>query len=173
MGRTADRRTARLVAAATLTMASVVVAGCSGGGSSQPNAEDLAALSFTRFDGTPAGFADYEGQPLVVNFFASWCEPCKTELPDLQSVHEDVGDRVAFLGIDTKDTVEDGRAMADAAGLTYDLARDPSGSVVTALGGVGMPTTVLVSADGDVVASHTGALEASELRAMIDDKLLG
>jgi thiol-disulfide isomerase/thioredoxin len=173
MRRTTDCLAARLLAAAILTTGLVLAVGCSGGVSSQPDAEDLASLSFSRFDGTPAGFGEYQGQPLVVNFFASWCEPCKTELPDLQSVHEDVGDRVTFLGIDTKDTLEDGQAMAAAAGLTYDLARDPSGDVVTAVGGVGMPTTVLVSADGDVVASHTGALTANELRAMIDDKLLG
>jgi thiol-disulfide isomerase/thioredoxin len=158
----------RLFAAVALSVA--VATACSSGGSgSHP---DLDAIKLTTFDGQATTLAAYSGKPLVVNFFASWCAPCKSELPGIESVHQALGPKVAFLGIDTNDTVADGQAMADDAKLTYEIVRDPKGSAVTALKGLGMPTTVLIDSSGKVVATHLGALKAADLRALIDDKLL-
>ncbi|HMK09965.1 MAG TPA: TlpA disulfide reductase family protein, partial [Acidimicrobiales bacterium] len=103
---------------------------------------------FERFDGTKATFTDYRGTPLVVNFFASWCAPCVREMPDLQKVHSALGDKVAFLGMNNQDRASDGEAIAKQAGVTYDLARDPNGDFLSAFGGIVMPTTVFISADG-------------------------
>jgi thiol-disulfide isomerase/thioredoxin len=129
--------------------------------------------SYFTFDGGSASIGDYAGRPLVVNFWASWCPPCITEMPAFEQVHQRLGDEVAFLGIDVQETASDGQAFLDQVEVTWDLGRDPDGSVVRRLGGIGMPTTVLVDADGVVQAIHTGELSADELSGMIDERLLG
>ncbi|MGH9117699.1 MAG: TlpA family protein disulfide reductase [Acidimicrobiales bacterium] len=129
-------------------------------------------VDYSTFDGGSASIADYEGRPLVVNFWASWCPPCITEMPAFEEVHRAMGDEVAFLGIDVQETAADGEAFLESIVVTWDLGRDPDGSVVRQLGGVGMPTTVLIDADGIVQEIHTGQLSGDELTDLIDEKLL-
>ena len=130
------------------------------------------AAEFERFDGTKGTFADYRGTPLVVNFFASWCAPCVREMPDLQQVHSELGSKVAFLGMNNQDRAADGQSIANKAGVTYDLARDPNGDFLSAFGGIVMPTTVFISADGKVLEVHNGAFSADDLRSEVH-KLFG
>ncbi|MGH9186859.1 MAG: TlpA family protein disulfide reductase [Acidimicrobiales bacterium] len=127
------------------------------------------AISFELLDGGTASFADYEGTPLVVNFFASWCVPCITEMPAFERVHQEYGERVAFLGLAVNDTVEDAREIVDQTGVTWDLGRDPQGELLRELGGIGMPTTALLDRDGDVVEAKTGELSEGELTELIED----
>jgi thiol-disulfide isomerase/thioredoxin len=102
---------------------------------------------------------------VVVNFFASWCEPCKAEMPDLAAVHAELGTEVSFLGINVRDREDDARALLAATGVAYAVARDPSGSLQEAFGVVNMPSTFFLDADGRIVSSHPGVLSADELRA--------
>lgn len=127
--------------------------------------------TYTTFDGTEASVADYAGTPLVVNFFASWCVPCVREMPDFEQVHQDLGDEVAFLGMNMQDSVTRGRELVDETGVTYDIGRDPDGSLLAQFGGVAMPTTVLVDADGTIVRVLSGGTTADELRTAIDEDL--
>ena len=160
----------------------LAVAACSGGdGEAAATGDEVAAASadaasrdtpFTYFDGTTGTLADLEGTPLVVNFFASWCVPCVKEMPEFERVHQELGDRVRFLGLDVRDQLEDGKRIAAQTGVTYDLARDPDGSFLALMKGVVMPTTALVAADGTVVEVHNGALDGEELADLIDEKLL-
>jgi len=165
----------------------LAVAACSGGdGEAAANrdrgdttadeaaAAEPAALdeSFTYFDGREGSLADYRGRPLVVNFFASWCPPCIKEMPAFEEVHQELGDRVAFLGFDVRDQLEKGMATAERAGVTYDLARDAAGSFLAAMEGVVMPTTAFLDAEGNIVEVHNGALDADELRDLVRRKLL-
>jgi cytochrome c biogenesis protein CcmG/thiol:disulfide interchange protein DsbE len=165
----------RRAVALVSVLAGVLLGACSGGDGHAVGADrvDLSKLQVVEADGTETSLARYERKPLVMNFFASWCVPCKTELPAIESVHRTLGDKVTFVGVDTKDIADDGAAMVDAANLTYDIVSDPKGNVITAVAGVGMPTTLLVDPDGKIVASHTGALTASELTSLIHDKLPG
>jgi cytochrome c biogenesis protein CcmG, thiol:disulfide interchange protein DsbE len=112
---------------------------------------------------------DLRGTPVVVNFFASWCTPCVEEMPGFEEVHQELGDRVAFVGIDVRDTVSAGEDLVDRTGVTYTIGRDPSGDIFQSLDAVGMPSTFLISADGVIVDSKTGAMDADELRDRIDD----
>ncbi|CAN5864572.1 hypothetical protein BH24ACT3_BH24ACT3_10610 [soil metagenome] len=129
--------------------------------------EPAPAVTFTRFEGGEASLADYRGAPVVVNFFATWCTPCIREMPGFEQVHQR-RDEITFLGVNTQDSLEDGRALAERTGVTYDLARDPDGTVLEAFQPIGMPTTVLVRADGTIAEVHTGELSPTELDALID-----
>ena len=163
----------------------LAVAACSGGdgeaAANPPDAEsaDEAAAgeaasadeAFTYFDGRKGTLADYEGRPLVVNFFAAWCVPCVKEMPAFEEVYQELGDEIAFLGFDVRDQLEDGKRIAEQTGVTYDLARDPDGGFLTLMGGVVMPTTALIDERGEVVEVHSGALEADALRDLIDEHL--
>ncbi len=127
---------------------------------------------YETFAGDEASVADYAGTPMVVNFFASWCVPCVREMPDFEAVHQAVGDQVAFVGINMQDSVTRGEELVEDTGVTYDIGRDPDGSLLASFGGVAMPTTVLVDADGTIVRVLSGGTTAEELRDAIDEDLL-
>jgi cytochrome c biogenesis protein CcmG/thiol:disulfide interchange protein DsbE len=130
------------------------------------------AASFEMIDGTSGSLADYRGRPVVVNFFASWCAPCLAEMPGFERVHQDLDGRVAFLGVNLQDRREDGLAVIEQTGITYDVARDPDGSLFQAFGAFAMPTTLFIDADGNVVDLHSGEISAGALAGKIDDVLL-
>lgn len=136
-------------------------------------AEEVPDLSFERFDGSRASFADYRGQPLVVNFWASTCTPCVREMPALQRVHTALGDDVAFLGVDVLDDEADADAFADDAGVTYELARDPDGAISRAFEVEILPVTALVARDGTIVDTEFGMVTAGELCDKVNQALLG
>ena len=118
----------------------------------------------------PVSSDDYEGQPLVLNFWATWCPPCVEEMPALQEVAEDV-DGLAMLGINIQDDLEQAQSLVDELGVTYDLAVDADAELFAELEGFGMPTTLFVDTDGVVQFRHTGPLDAGQLRGLIDDHL--
>jgi len=128
-------------------------------------------LSFTTFDDELVPVASLDGTPTVVNFFASTCVPCITEMPAFEQVHADLGDQVTFLGLAVQDRPEDALDLVDQTGVTYRTAQDPDASVFNALGAVVLPTTVLLDADGDVLATKLGALDEGELRTLLADEL--
>ena len=134
--------------------------------------EALPDTAFTTLDGRSASFADYEGRPLVVNFLASWCVPCQDELPGFQAVHAELGQKVAFLGLNPNDRLEDATTFVESLGVTFDVGRDPHGELFEAFGVVGMPSTYFVSPTGEILGSAVGKLSADGLRSRIDALLL-
>jgi cytochrome c biogenesis protein CcmG/thiol:disulfide interchange protein DsbE len=114
----------------------------------------------------------YAGRPMVVNFFASWCAPCVTEMPAFEQVHQQLGDQVAFVGLSTSDQEEATQQLVEDTGVTYDLGRDPRGDVLVDMGGANLPITALVRADGTIAAVITGGLTADELTERIQSDLL-
>ena len=118
--------------------------------------------------GTLAG--DLEG-PAVVNFFASWCAPCIAEMPDFEQVFQDAEGRVDFVGVAVSDRTADARRIVEQTGITYRWARDERGDLANAAKVTQMPATMFVGADGEVVAVHSGALDADALRRLIGENL--
>ena len=137
-------------------------------GGSDATGSYLPHEDWERFDGDgTASLADYAGRPLVLNFFASYCVPCAREMPALQRVADELGDRVAVIGMNLADEEDAAEALVEQTGVTYDLGRDPHGDLAQALGVVNLPTTVFAAPDHRVVEVHTGALDEDELRQKI------
>ncbi|HWL36758.1 MAG TPA: TlpA disulfide reductase family protein [Frankiaceae bacterium] len=109
--------------------------------------------------------------PTVVNLWGSWCFPCRTEMPEFQKVHRELGDKVRFLGVDTKDFERPARVAIQNAAITYANVFDKDERIKRSVNARSLPTTVLVGADGLVKNVHVGELTAAELRAQITKHL--
>jgi thiol-disulfide isomerase/thioredoxin len=152
--------------------AALAVAACSGGSDGGSGGRPIDA-TFKRFDGTTGTLAEYRGKPVVVNFFSSTCVPCQTEMPALEQVHRTLGDQVTFLGMDVQDTVEGGKAFVQTVGITWELGRDPDAAILQGeMGGIGLPTTVVLDREGRVAFKHLGALDVGGLTGELRDHKL-
>ena len=162
-------------AAAVAAVAVVVVAGLavfafsSGGGHSEittPTAFDLPALGTSG----RVRLAAYRGTPVVVTLFASWCTPCREELPRFAAVARSQRGRVQFIGVDSHET-GNGTAFANQFALRaagFALAADPTGGLFTALGARGVPFTAVYSRSGTIVGRANGALPTPTLLHLLD-----
>ena len=119
-------------------------------------------------------FASYErllyqlrGTPVVVNLWASWCGPCRSETPTLVAAAKHYGHKVQFLGVDYQDDRGSAAAFIRRAALPYPSIADPSGAIHNNLGFVGLPDTIFYAADGSIAATWSGPLTTSALRANI------
>lgn len=119
--------------------------------------------------GTPekVELASFEGKPLVINYWASWCPFCIAEMPDFEKVHQELGSSVAFLGVDIQDDLESAKRLAEQTGVSYPLASDAKGKVYERLRGLAMPTTWFVDERGTIVERFSGPMTADQLRARI------
>ncbi len=119
--------------------------------------------------GKPADW-DAKGRPLVINFWASWCTPCRAEMPAFDRVHRTLGDKVAIVGVTDEDDHEAAAEAAKKSGATYPLLVDEDQTLLTDLQLSGLPGTVFVDADGNVIGHHLGALTEEELTTQIEDR---
>lgn len=110
------------------------------------------------------------GTPAVVNFFSTTCGPCVREMAAFERVHQARHD-VSFIGIDVQDSVSAGRGLIKRTGVTYEALRDPPGDLLGQVGGVGLPTTLVIDRKGRIVATHTGALTEQSLGDLLRRKL--
>lgn len=112
-------------------------------------------------------------KPAVINLWASWCGPCREELPALDEVFQAAGDRLAFLGVVTEDTKPAAAALAEDLEIALPAAFDPGGELRKALGKTALPITLFVKASGELAHVYVGpALTVAKLQQMIT-KYLG
>ena len=111
------------------------------------------------------------GDPIVLNVWASWCIPCRSEAPLLAAAHAAFGDDVAFIGVDIEDTQGGARAFIGEYGLEFVSYFDRNGAVRAALGGVGVPITYFFASDGELVYRHNGVIDERTLSLQIDEIL--
>jgi cytochrome c biogenesis protein CcmG/thiol:disulfide interchange protein DsbE len=112
--------------------------------------------------------ADYKGGVVVLNFWASWCDPCRAESPLLQRWHKRLVDRGAtVLGVDVLDVASDARDFAKKYRLTYPMVRDGDGDVLGKWGVVAYPETFVIDAHGRIAASRRGPVDEAFMRERV------
>ena len=120
-------------------------------------------------NGTLHRLAEYRGHPLVLNFLATWCEPCQREIPLLQSLHRERGDSVQIVGV-AVDFQKDVLPYAQARGITYPLLMGEKDGL-TAVNAFGMdtvfPFTIFADSGGNIIAVKVGELHADEARLIL------
>ena len=111
------------------------------------------------------------GKVIVVNFWAAWCDPCKSEAPRFQAAYERYRDRVEFVGVDTADFSGDARAFLERYGVTYPNVRDPGTSVLQDYGGLPLPRTFVIGRSWEVTSYIFGEAREEELVSAIEEAL--
>jgi thiol-disulfide isomerase/thioredoxin len=136
-----------------------------------PAARPLPALALPCFTGgEPFPLAELRG-PAVVNLWASWCGPCRKELPALQRFADQAAGRVHVLGVVTGDRPPAAAALATDLGIRFPALTDPDRRLQAELGAFGLPVTVFVDAAGRVRHVHAGALDRPALAALVREQL--
>lgn len=116
-----------------------------------------------RVDGQKISLRDFRGRPVFLNFFATWCPPCKLELPSIIAQYQTYGHHVVFLGVDEQESPEAVLAFAKDMGMRYDLGID-QGNVAAAYLVQAIPTSVFIDKTGIVRAVNRGYLTPSQLQ---------
>ncbi len=168
----------RVFCVASLT---ILVGACASGDSPRASTrvaigQPAPAYSAQQMDGTPVSLADHKGEVVLLNVWATWCKPCRQEIPALDSLQREFGSRgfrVAGVSIDViTDTVAIA-GFARSLGASYTLWLDPDDKVSTTFRAIGVPSTYLIDREGVLRWRHMGPVTATDagLRALLDSTL--
>ena len=189
--RTLVTRAPATVAGALVTVLLLLLAGCTSGPppgeevpgvragvtlpapeDREPAPTDVEVQVLGEDGGEELALEDLAGQVVVLNFWASWCGPCRAEQPELNDAAEALADLpVTFLGVNIDDTVPNALAHVREFDIPYDSVFDPSAAYASRFGAVGprsIPTTILIDAEGRVAARLFGITDFIEVTALAD-----
>lgn len=160
MSRSGTRRAAWLLAAGLAVVVVLLAArGCDGGKAKAPP---------TMLDGQPVDLSALRGKPLVLNFWASWCPPCVSEMPDLERAYREYRGRgVRFLAV-ALDDADEVRTFVEENKITLPVAVDEERVLGRKYGVGNIPTTYFLNSDGTIAQKHVGAMDYEEFRAAIE-----
>ncbi|MBR3796703.1 MAG: redoxin domain-containing protein [Clostridia bacterium] len=136
--------------------------------------EPMLAPDFTVYDaeGNEVHLSDFFGKPIVLNFWASWCGPCKMEMPDFHEKYLELGEEIHFLMVNMTDgareTVEVASAFIEKNAFTFPVFYDTAVDAAMTYGVYSLPTTYFINAEGHPIAQATGAISADTLQRGID-----
>ena len=136
--------------------------------------KDYSAPDFTvqDIDGNEVSLSDFFGKPIVLNFWASWCGPCKSEMPDFEELYKAYGDDIHFLMVNLTDgsqeTVESASGYISGQGYTFPVYYDTDMEAAMTYGVYAVPQTYFIDGDGNIVTYAQGALPASSLQQGVD-----
>lgn len=132
------------------------------------------APNFTVYDleGNEVNLNDFFGKPIIVNFWASWCGPCKMEMPDFNEAYETYKDEIEFLMVNmtdgSRETVEKASSFITESGYTFPVYYDTDYSAAITYSVSSLPTSYFLNADGELVTYARGAINAATLEKGID-----
>jgi thiol-disulfide isomerase/thioredoxin len=135
----------------------------------EPDASTTAAPNFTMTDsqGKTLQLSDFKGKPVLLNFWASWCGPCQSEMPAIQKAWEQYGSDVDFVIVNmtgmSGETEEAAKAFLTDGGYTFPAYFDKDNSAAMAFGVSSIPQTYLLNADGDIIGGYMGAMNDAVL----------
>ncbi len=135
---------------------------------------ELEAFGNESYDrGEIVRLSDFEGAPVVINFWYPSCPPCRLEMPDFEAASRKHRGDVAFIGVQLLglDSVQDGQDFIDEFGITYAVGPDADGSIVIDYNVIGFPTTVFLDRDHNIAKSWAGVLNAEKLDELIQEAM--
>lgn len=110
-------------------------------------------------------------RPAIVNVWASWCLPCRSEAPLLNEAFAEYGDEIEFIGVDVQDNQSDAKEFLAEFGLDFDHFFDRDREIPNAYGGIGTPITFFFAPNGELVTTHNGVVDERTLALNIDELL--
>ena len=131
------------------------------------------APDFTVYDkdGNKVSFSSLVGKPMFLKFWASWCSPCKSEMPDFQKMYEEYGDNINFIFVNLTDGSRETQAIAESfisdSGYTFPVYFDLDMDAAGIYGITSIPTSVFIDADGYIVNGYLGAMSETQMRNYI------
>ncbi|HLR42907.1 MAG TPA: TlpA disulfide reductase family protein [Pseudogracilibacillus sp.] len=128
--------------------------------------EEAPDFELETMDGEPAKLSDYRGQKVLLNFWATWCPPCRDEIPDMQAFHEDYGDDVAVLAVNLTSeeaSVNNVASFLEEFGAEFTVLKDVDTSVAIAYGAMALPTTYIIDRDGMIYNKAIGPLTYGDM----------
>ncbi len=138
------------------------------------NEEEIKAVSFKMYDreGKEVQLSDYYGKPIVLNFWASWCPPCKDEMPHFNTVYKEKGEEITFLMLNVTDGMSETRSTAevylDTQDFEFPVFFDEAGEGSYIYQIYSLPTTLFIDKDGNIIAGAQGAITEEQLRSGIE-----
>ena len=125
-------------------------------------------FQYTLPDGSTHMLSQLRGKKVLINFWATWCGPCRSEMPDLQKALGETGDAVVVLGVNKAQELKEIAPFADELRISFPLIANPAGDIAGRYGAQNLPTSYFVNSDGTIGLKKTGVMNYSFIKTHLD-----